>query len=143
MKKDPWYLQIFSAFSRPIGQGIALSSTVAVIAVIVIRTALVTSPSAAVNLVQDFQQEEQEQAMISQKVTSKNSVPFFETEAAINPDYAIETYSASDVSGGAGFERDFGMDRIETANYDIAVYSADLARSHTVFANTSVASISF
>ncbi|MEM7791687.1 MAG: hypothetical protein AAF546_09825 [Verrucomicrobiota bacterium] len=142
MKKDPWYLQILSAFSRPIGQGLAISSAVAMIAVVLVRTILVTSPSTAVHLVQDVNLEE-ERAVVSQGMISKKPAVFLESVAAARRDYGMETYSASDVSGGTGFERDFGMDRIETATYDVSVYSADSARSHIVFANTSVASISF
>ncbi|MEM8867254.1 MAG: hypothetical protein AAGC73_03210 [Verrucomicrobiota bacterium] len=144
MKKEPWYLQVFRALTGRAAQG-GFAAVAAVFAVIMVgRTAFIASgPMPDTQLAQADVAVETSQMVAASEFLTVTSTDLIDAEIMATPDYAIETYSAVDVAAGAGFMRDFGMDRIETANYDDASYSADTARSRASFANTSVASIAF
>lgn len=141
VKKDPWYIQIFRGLTGKIAQTTAISAAAALLALMVIRPALVMS-------------DEQSQltgavlaeAPIAHEALTKpaeekmpSSSPSESPVVVAKADYSIESLTASTKEGINGVTKEFGLDHIDVASYDRSVYTADMALPG--FASTGVASI--
>lgn len=138
VKKAPWYIQIFRGLTGKIAQTTAISAAAALLALMVIRPALVMSD---------------EQSQLTGAALAEAPIAH---EAQVNPaketmpqsgspvlvakaDYSIESLTASTKEGINGVTKEFGLDHIDVASYDRSVYTADMALPG--FASTGVASI--
>lgn len=141
VKKDPWYVQLFRGLTGKLAQTTAIAAAAAVLALMVIRPALVVPQkqaqfnqaalaSSAITTTDPAALEEQPEA-----TTSTTVKPVLLAEA----DYRIDSLASTDTEGRAGVTKDFGLDHLDVASYDRTAYTADMALSG--FTATGVASI--
>jgi len=141
VKKDPWPVQVLRGLSGKLAQTTAIGAVAAVLALMVVRTAFIaTSDSHSLHVAQLTAGSSA--AAPVENFSANNSDKTAEVDSAMlaEADYGIEVYSVDAVDSGLmGVTREFGLDRIEVANYDIAVYSADSALPG--FTSTGMASL--
>ncbi|MGB0408905.1 MAG: hypothetical protein ACPG3X_02320 [Opitutales bacterium] len=134
VKKDPWPVQLMRALSGKLAQTAAIGAVAAVLAILVIRPAFLATSGASPLQLADA--EAAPQAAAGRSISEIDPALLAELAEA---DYAIEVYTADAVDGAAGVTREFGLDRMEVATYEHAVYSPDSALPG--FASTGVASL--
>ncbi|MFU8847561.1 MAG: hypothetical protein ACNA77_02430 [Opitutales bacterium] len=143
VKKDPWYVQLFRGLTGKLAQTTAIAAAAAVLALMVIRPALVLPQKQA-----QFNQA----ALASSAITTAHSdaleeQPKATTFTTVSPvllaeaDYRIDSLTSTATDGRAGVTKDFGLDHLDVASYDRTAYTADMALSLSGFTATGVASI--
>ena len=142
VKRDPWYVQVWQGLTGRLVQSAAIGAVAAVLALAVLRPALLSpEPNSAVAAA-PLQAVAALQA--SSEPLTANLLSYSEASSAAGvPDYAIESISVEALAADAAYQRDFGMQAIEVASHDALAYSADSAHLHTSFATSGVASLIF
>lgn len=138
VKKDPWYVQLFRGLTGKIAQTTAISAAAALLALMVIRPALVMSDEQS--QLTGAALAEAPTAHEAQENPEEKTMPQADSPVVVaKADYSIESLTASTKEGINGVTKEFGLDHIDVASYDRSVYTADMALPS--FASTGVASI--
>ena len=136
VKKDPWYLQLMRVFSGRILQSTAIAAAAVLVAMIVVRPALqstmlpISVADAQAPAVDAFR------APVEVAMTELTLA-----EAMSLPNYDTDVISAEATSSDVNFVRDFGMEQMRVASYDVSAYSTDSAQARVLFASAGVASL--
>lgn len=138
VKKDPWYVQVFRGLTGKIAQTTAISAVAALLALMIIRPALVMpdgQSQLAQSVLAQAPKEHEAQIIPAEETMSQSDSPAMVAKA----DYSIESLTASPKEGINGVTKDFGLDHIDVARYDHSMYTSDMALPG--FATTGVANI--
>lgn len=123
VKKEPWPTQLLRALSGRLAQGTAVAAALVLIAMMVVRPALVPQQGSGTTV-----------ATTTDSVpTNQEAVDSAEPELQqfTAADYGIDVVSAADLQSGSGVKQEYHMDRVEVASYDAAAYSTDRVASGT------------
>jgi hypothetical protein len=127
VKKDPWYSQLFRAAFGRIAQTAAVGAAAAVLAIVMVRPALIESvPVSGVEVTEStdavFAHESIQTVLASPIEVSMDAL---DTEIA--SDYQIEAISGVANTSELGYTSEYAHDKIEVAAYDSAAYVTDTA----------------
>ncbi len=149
VKKDPWYLQLLRGFSGRLGQGIAVATAAAVVAVLVLRSGVppLTAPESVALAVAPVVEVSADPAPLVAPVSAPVEVavvPLSWAEIAeLNSaaDYDADAISVDEAGDDVNFVRDFGMEGMQVASYEASAYSVDTANARVAYASTGVATL--
>jgi len=149
VKKDPWYLQLLRGFSGRLGQGIAVATAAAVVAMVVVRPALqpvaeLESVALAVAPVSEVSADPAPLVAPVSAPVEVAVVPLSWAEMAdLNSaaDYDADAISVDEAGDDVNFVRDFGMEGMQVASYEASAYSVDTANARVAYASTGVATL--
>ncbi len=128
VKKDPWYLQVMRGFSSSLLSGAAFALCAVVIGIFAVRTVFPPMPSQAATIMSFDVPAQVADAALPISIQADNLIGTL--------DYGTDAISVDDVSDEDTFRRDFGMQGMQVAAYDAAVYSTDSAHARISFVST-------
>lgn len=131
VKKDSWPVQLLRGLSGKFAQTTAIAAAAAVLALMVIRPAFVTSSGQS--------QPALASTGIEQPERAESSAVDLEVDLMADADYKTERLLAAVADSQDVVTQDYGLDHIEVTSYDSDAYSADMALSG--FTSTGVASL--
>ncbi|TVP80550.1 MAG: hypothetical protein EA353_03615 [Puniceicoccaceae bacterium] len=118
VKKDPWYVQVMRGLTGRIGQAAAAAGVAVLIAMLVLRPAMLESDqSGSVYLAEDASTIVE---TLQSQVVSAALKSFGATAVA---DYRTDTISGK--SAGKNYTAEYALDSFEVASYDRDVYRSD------------------
>lgn len=120
VKKDPWYLQLLSAFTGRTAQTLGVGAVTVLLALIMIRPTIMNRVQT--ENVMSLSQEKPE--VFSSDLSL---IAIQDAENTWVPDYQIEVISAQTSTPNLGFTPDYSYDSIEVVAYDSSAYSIDTA----------------
>ena len=118
VKKDPWYMKVLRGISGRIAQTAAVGAAAALLAMMVVRPALLDK---IVHSSNDAQLAQVAAVNASQVVEMAIS----DLDSTLIPDYQIEAISGSITD--SGYANEYAPDSFEVASYDSEVYAMDTA----------------
>ncbi|WP_269524456.1 hypothetical protein [Coraliomargarita parva] len=136
VKKDPWYVQLARGLSGRVVQSLTVGAAAAVMAMMVVRPALVEVAPVSGDSQQLVQQDVTPVALPLPREVAMTELA---TDGA-RRDYGIEIISADANAKNAAYKREFGLDSIHVARSE-ADYSSDVASSWVSMSNPGVASL--
>ncbi len=142
VKKDPWYLQLARGLSGRIAQTTAVAAAAALLALVVIRPAVVSwTPASTVEVAEARSVAEPSEASEGRSGGVAKAAASDMGRESASPDYRTERITAEDSGDDAPYKRDFAMDVMQVATNESADYSIESASSWPTFGNTGVASL--